>query len=283
MVPYGLAWAAGAVVEGVWAATSRRDLPPLTRFTAEQVATAHWFDQRRTERRSAGARTSRSTTGSPGSRGRTPQAESPNARLSADPCVYLGYWKWLEGEAVQHYRQSGSYSGFDEGVKHGVSHELVDALHTLAEDADEATITIDFEPGQRNLRQGSPDYSFEFTGADAAPLAVASQRLAVVEAPKPGALVRGRVHLLTKKQGAGPGVVGLESTSPDGPRTVRVRLSPEAYHRAVAAHYMERIVSFKGRLEREGNLHWLYDAEMLGPDPATAGELQGELNFGDGN
>ncbi len=48
MVPYGLAWAAGAVVEGVWAATSRRDLPPLTRFTAEQLATAHWFDQRRT-------------------------------------------------------------------------------------------------------------------------------------------------------------------------------------------------------------------------------------------
>lgn len=47
-VPYGLAWAAGAVVEGVWAATSRRDLPPLTRFTAEQLATAHWFDQRRT-------------------------------------------------------------------------------------------------------------------------------------------------------------------------------------------------------------------------------------------
>ena len=47
-IPYGLAWAAGAVVEGVWAATSRRDLPPLTRFTAEQLATAHWFDQRRT-------------------------------------------------------------------------------------------------------------------------------------------------------------------------------------------------------------------------------------------
>ncbi|MGY1856985.1 NAD-dependent epimerase/dehydratase family protein [Modestobacter sp. SYSU DS0290] len=47
-VPFALAWAAGAVVEGVWRATGRRDTPPLTRFLAEQLATAHWFDQRRT-------------------------------------------------------------------------------------------------------------------------------------------------------------------------------------------------------------------------------------------
>jgi 2-alkyl-3-oxoalkanoate reductase len=47
-VPFPVAWAAGAAVEAVWAATQRRDTPPLTRFLAEQLATAHWFDQRRT-------------------------------------------------------------------------------------------------------------------------------------------------------------------------------------------------------------------------------------------
>ena len=47
-VPFPAAWLAGAAVEGVWAATQRRDTPPLTRFLAEQLATAHWFDQRRT-------------------------------------------------------------------------------------------------------------------------------------------------------------------------------------------------------------------------------------------
>ena len=47
-VPFPLAWTAGAAVEGVWAATQRRHTPPLTRFLAEQLATAHWFDQRRT-------------------------------------------------------------------------------------------------------------------------------------------------------------------------------------------------------------------------------------------
>ena len=47
-VPFPLAWVAGVAVEGVWGATRRRDTPPLTRFLAEQLATAHWFDQRRT-------------------------------------------------------------------------------------------------------------------------------------------------------------------------------------------------------------------------------------------
>lgn len=47
-VPLALALAAGAVVEGVWSLFDRRDTPPLTRFLAEQLATAHWFDQRRT-------------------------------------------------------------------------------------------------------------------------------------------------------------------------------------------------------------------------------------------
>jgi nucleoside-diphosphate-sugar epimerase len=47
-VPFGLARAGGAAVEAVWWAARRRDTPPMTRFLAEQLATAHWFDQRHT-------------------------------------------------------------------------------------------------------------------------------------------------------------------------------------------------------------------------------------------
>ena len=57
-VPAGLARRAGALIERAW----ERDLfglrsrgvgsddgePPLTEFLAEQLSTAHWFDQRRT-------------------------------------------------------------------------------------------------------------------------------------------------------------------------------------------------------------------------------------------
>lgn len=47
-VPLPVAAAAGSLVEAVWQRCGRRDTPPLTRFLAEQLGTAHWFDQRRT-------------------------------------------------------------------------------------------------------------------------------------------------------------------------------------------------------------------------------------------
>ncbi len=47
-VPAALARAAGSVVEAVWRVRPGADEPPMTRFLAEQLSTAHWFDQRRT-------------------------------------------------------------------------------------------------------------------------------------------------------------------------------------------------------------------------------------------
>ncbi|RMI13059.1 NAD-dependent epimerase/dehydratase family protein [Cellulomonas triticagri] len=47
-VPAGLARAAGGLVEAAWRLRPGTDEPPMTRFLAEQLSTAHWFDQRRT-------------------------------------------------------------------------------------------------------------------------------------------------------------------------------------------------------------------------------------------
>lgn len=47
-VPAWLARHAGTAVDGVWAVTRRQDQSPISRFLAEQLTTAHWFDQRRT-------------------------------------------------------------------------------------------------------------------------------------------------------------------------------------------------------------------------------------------
>ncbi|MGD8199548.1 NAD-dependent epimerase/dehydratase family protein [Ornithinimicrobium sp. W1679] len=53
-VPFPIAWGVGAVVEGAVVVSERVPAlptitqPPLTRFLAEQLSTAHWFDQRRT-------------------------------------------------------------------------------------------------------------------------------------------------------------------------------------------------------------------------------------------
>lgn len=47
-VAYPVARAAGVLAERVWELLRRPGEPPMTAFLAEQLATAHWFDQRRT-------------------------------------------------------------------------------------------------------------------------------------------------------------------------------------------------------------------------------------------
>lgn len=47
-VPYPVAHAGGSLAERVWERTGREGEPPITAFLAEQLATAHWFDQRET-------------------------------------------------------------------------------------------------------------------------------------------------------------------------------------------------------------------------------------------
>lgn len=47
-VPFAVARAAGGLIERAWQRSGRTGEPPLTAFVAEQLGTAHWFDQRRT-------------------------------------------------------------------------------------------------------------------------------------------------------------------------------------------------------------------------------------------
>jgi len=43
-IPFGVAYAAGVVCEGLWHALPLRGEPPMTRFLAEQLSTTHWYD-----------------------------------------------------------------------------------------------------------------------------------------------------------------------------------------------------------------------------------------------
>lgn len=49
-LPAWLGRAAGSLIERAWALATGADEPPMTRFLAEQLSTAHWFDQRDTRR-----------------------------------------------------------------------------------------------------------------------------------------------------------------------------------------------------------------------------------------
>lgn len=48
-VPVGIAMTAGAICETAWRTLRLKSEPPVTRFSVEQLATAHWFDTRAAE------------------------------------------------------------------------------------------------------------------------------------------------------------------------------------------------------------------------------------------
>jgi nucleoside-diphosphate-sugar epimerase len=43
-IPFGVAYAAGVVCEGLWQVLPLKGEPPMTRFLAEQLSTTHWYD-----------------------------------------------------------------------------------------------------------------------------------------------------------------------------------------------------------------------------------------------
>ena len=177
--------------------------------------------------------------------------------------VTLAVGRALEAtqEAVSHFRDSGSLSGFDAAVSRGVSYDLLTALERVVKDADNGDITLEWESGGA---ASTSSVKFEFIGGDAAVLQRASSRITVPRESDPEISVDGRVHLLTKKQVGGPGVFGIETVGP-GAKKYRVRLSDsEEYHIAVKAHDEDLVIRVHGRPETDGTLTWLYDASVYG-------------------
>lgn len=164
-------------------------------------------------------------------------------------------------EALQHYKSSGSLSGFEDGVARGISYEMTNAILGIASQSEEADLTVEWDA---DTPLSHPVEShFEFRGDDVEPLSRAAIKLAEDTSTQHVTIV-GRVHLLAKKQAGSPGVFGIDSLQSQGPRKVRVRLADEEdYHEAVRAHEEDLALQVSGRLEKEGNLSWLYDAIVV--------------------
>lgn len=173
-------------------------------------------------------------------------------------------------EALAHFRESSSLSGFEAGVQQGVSYELTNALIELTGGADEAEVYVEWHPGADETRPVSE--RFDFSGQDTRILEKAAARLVTTE-PQPRTVVVGRVHLLTKKEAGLPGVVGLVAIGAAKPKRVRAHLMQASdYHLAVRAHEEDLMIQVVGDLQREGNLNWLYSASVdavLGPVPES--------------
>jgi len=188
---------------------------------------------------------------------REPSLEAENVDGSTGRSITSSLSTALEAtrSALDSYKVHRSMRDFELGVEFGISHELTKALASLAENSDGADITIEWGPiaGQHD----SPS-TFEFSPSESVTLISASTILSSPPEIR-SLLVAGRVHLLTKKDADGPGVVGVD----DGHRKYRVRLASESqYHDAVLAHDQKREIEVSGQLSKEGNVNWLYDATI---------------------
>ncbi|MFC8231416.1 hypothetical protein [Streptomyces sp. NPDC057287] len=164
-------------------------------------------------------------------------------------------------EAVEHYRLSGSLSGFEAGVARGISYEMTQALLGITAHSDGADITVEWDSNADSASLESAH--FEFSGADAEPLSKAAVQLAEDKSSRMVTLI-GRVHLLAKKQAGSPGVFGVEALTSGSVKKVRVRLADEEdYHEAIRAHEEDLALQVSGKLEKEGNLSWLYNATVI--------------------
>ncbi|MEU7156463.1 hypothetical protein AB0A82_05585 [Streptomyces chrestomyceticus] len=170
-------------------------------------------------------------------------------------------------EAVEHYRNSGSLAGFEDGVSRGISYEMTQALLGIAANSDGADITVEWDSSSPT--EHLQPVHFEFRGSDAEPLSRAAVRLAEDKSSRMVTII-GRVHLLAKKDVGSPGVFGVEALTSGPVKKVRVRLADEEdYHEAIRAHEEDLALQVTGRLEKEGNLSWLYNATVI----RTAGHV----------
>lgn len=187
-------------------------------------------------------------------------SESPNGRAVTKSVIQA-----LDAtvEALQHYRSTGSLSAFEAGVSEGISFDLTSALEGLTKGASESGISIEWDSGSRG-QAASTSEIFEFYPADSQALSRAKIVLAADTENTREVAVVGRVHLLTKKEAGGPGVFGMELIG-GAVKHVRVRLDDgDQYHQAVRAHDDDLAIRVSGRLQRDGNLYWLYSAFIDG-------------------
>ncbi len=193
-------------------------------------------------------------------------------------------------EAVEHYRRVGSLSAFEALVPQGVSYEMTSALRSLVEGSDGADISVDWDPAVASVEPGISHVQFRPSDFDV--LTKGADQLAASAAVPEQVAVMGRVHLLTRREAGGPGVIGVENLAAEKPKRVRVHLGDKDYHRALRAHDEDRAVIVEGRMEREGNIHWIYDGrlvDVLAPieeiraeaAKRTVEDIPGQLELGD--
>ncbi|MFC4534603.1 hypothetical protein [Sphaerisporangium dianthi] len=172
-------------------------------------------------------------------------------------------------ESVDHFTSTGSLSGFDAGIVHGISCELTRALSALVKDSDGARVSVIWSPVGRPPALSGSTWKMDFIPDDLPALERASSRLATTE-PRRTVVIVGTVTNLSRPRLGQHGTIILNVIYGVAVSRVRVRLSRADYEHAISAHKEGDLLRITGTLEKEGNNYWLYDPTELGPVEAGA-------------
>ena len=164
---------------------------------------------------------------------------------------------------------------FLESVGMGVSYEFAKALGEISRDGD-AEIEVS-RPYLADVEPVSTKVAFE--ASEAAILDSVANAFAQDSESQQVTLV-GDVTLLSRSLHDTPArVIRLDVEHGAPARKVRVRLNASQYDVAIQAHSQERRLRVSGRLEKEGQQWWLYDADGLVVTDETASELHDRPRF----
>lgn len=159
---------------------------------------------------------------------------------------------------LDEFKKTPSTEVFVELVPHGVSFELAKALSDLSSNGD-AGVQVKYFSSKEVSRWSS---EIVFESVESRVLEQVATRFAQGREPEDVSIV-GEVTLLNHASATTVHLIRLDVESGADIRRARVRLTPEQYKLAVEAHASGAFLAVSGRLEREGNIYWVYGADRV--------------------
>lgn len=154
---------------------------------------------------------------------------------------------------------SRTIAPFEAGIKSGVSAQLCDAVASILEVGGVDYVSANFAfTTQRPVPADVPK-DIRFHQKHAEILRAAAQELRPV-IRQDSTVLTGKVIKLNSIDLASGGEILLKPDIEKAPRAVKIRLSSEAYRRAIEAHLGQKSMTFEGRLVKQGG-GWIFEQD----------------------
>ncbi|MFC1430683.1 hypothetical protein ACEZDB_08445 [Streptacidiphilus sp. N1-3] len=175
-------------------------------------------------------------------------------------------------DAIDLQRATGRPDAFDDGVRLGISRELIGSLVQLVRGSEGAEIALSWAASVGPPRDFvNRRLLLEFSPGDLPVLEAAAERLEHSE-PAVAVELTGAVVRLKRQVPGGEGQIRLRVLTGADVDEVRIRLGEEDYRTAVESHLAGVPVRLRGRLERKGGFRRLSDPAGVEPVQLDAAE-----------